>query len=51
VIDLKQLAELVRQKNATDIKIADVIGRPAFMGHVGEYIAKGVFDLTMSWSP
>lgn len=48
--DLKQLAELIRQKNATDIKIASVIGRPALMGHVGEYIAKCVFDLDLNES-
>jgi hypothetical protein len=50
VTDLKQLADLIRHKNATDIKIAGVIGRPALMGHVGEYIAKCVFDLELNES-
>jgi hypothetical protein len=48
VNSLEQLAELIRQKNAIDVKIAAVIGRPALMGHVGEYIAKCVFDLELN---
>src|SRR2546430_15836959 len=49
-IDLKRLADLLHQYNAIGDKIADVIGRPTERGHVGEYIAAQVFDITLERS-
>jgi hypothetical protein len=44
---LQQLAELLRQRNRIDDAIADIIGRPAEKGHIGEYIAATVFDVQL----
>lgn len=48
--DLKRLADLLRRYNAIGDAIADVIGRPAERGHVGEYIAAHIFDITLERS-
>jgi hypothetical protein len=48
--DLKRLADLVRRYNVIGDAIADVIGRPAERGHVGEYIAAQIFDITLEQS-
>ena len=45
--DLPALAELIRQKNAVELQIAALVGRPALTGHVGEYIAAAVFDIEL----
>ncbi len=43
--DLRQLADLIRARNASDRGIARIIGRPAPMGHIGEFVAAQVFDI------
>jgi hypothetical protein len=48
--ELIQLAELLRQHNLITTQIAQVIGRPAERGHIGEYIASKVFDVALSSS-
>jgi len=45
--DLGRLAELLRQKNDIDGAIAAIIGRPALIGHVGEFIAASVFGISL----
>lgn len=37
--DLSQLAKLIKIKNKVEAQISSLIGRPALIGHVGEYIA------------
>ena len=48
--ELRRLADLLRQYNAIGDAIAGVIGRPAERGHVGEYIAARIFDITLERS-
>ncbi len=47
---LSFLAVLLRDRNAIDAKIASLIGRPVFAGHIGEFIAARVFDIEMNTS-
>ncbi len=47
---MQRLAELVKQKNHADGKIAQVIGRPTTTGHFGEFIASEVFDIELHGS-
>ena len=42
---LRYLADLIRQRNDVAIRITEMIGRPALMGHIGEFIASIVFDI------
>lgn len=46
--DLRELARLIRQRNTLDEAIAHLIGRPALLGHLGEYIASRVFNIRLS---
>ena len=48
--DLERLACLLRVRNANEIEITRVIGRPAQLGHIGEYIAGRVFDIALEQS-
>ncbi len=48
--DLARLAELIREKNVVDRMIASIVGRPALVGHVGEYVAAEVFDISLERS-
>ncbi len=48
--DLPRLAELLKEKHVIDEKIAQVVGRPAQIGHVGEYIASAIFDIVLERS-
>jgi hypothetical protein len=48
--DLTRLAELLKEKHIIDEKIANLVGRPAQIGHVGEYIASAIFDITLERS-
>ncbi len=48
--DLRRLADLLRRYNEIGDAIAAVIGRPAERGHVGEYIAARIFDITLELS-
>jgi hypothetical protein len=45
--DLPRLAELLQEKHLIDEKIANLVGRPAQIGHVGEYIASAIFDIRL----
>jgi hypothetical protein len=47
---LAALAEFIRQKNAVDSRIAQIIGRPAQLGHAGEYIAAEIFNIALEQS-
>jgi len=46
----RQVAELLRQRNAIDARIAEVIGRPVTAGHLGEWVAAQIFDIEMEAS-
>ncbi len=48
--DLKRLAELLRERNRVEAEIAAVIGRPAQAGHLGEFIASGIFEIKLEKS-
>ncbi len=45
--DIEQLAELVRARNANEVAISRIIGRPAQIGHIGEYIASKIFGIEL----
>jgi hypothetical protein len=47
---IARLSDLFHARNAIDEQIADVIGRPALAGHVGEWIASQVFDIELEQS-
>jgi hypothetical protein len=47
---LADLAGLIRQKIDVDNQIARIIGRPALLGHTGEYIAAHIFDIALESS-
>lgn len=44
---LKRLAALVSARNAVEEQIAAIIGRPALVGHLGEYLAAEIFDIEL----
>ncbi|MDQ6602876.1 MAG: hypothetical protein M3Z19_09115 [Chloroflexota bacterium] len=48
--DLARLADLLNEKHVIDEKIANLVGRPAQIGHVGEYIASAIFAITLEQS-
>ena len=45
--ELNRLTELIRQRNANEEEITALIGRPAAIGHVGEFIASKIFGITL----
>jgi len=45
--DLERLAELIRTRNRTEGEITAIIGRPAQIGHLGEYIAAKIFSIRL----
>jgi hypothetical protein len=47
---LEQLATLIRQYNEIGDLIAKLIGRPAQIGHAGEYIASQIFDIRLEFA-
>lgn len=47
---MEKLAELLRAKNRIDDEIASLIGRPALIGHTGEYVAAAIFDIELNSS-
>jgi hypothetical protein len=47
---LKRVAALIAQRNAIDVEIAAITGRPALVGHLGEWIAAEVFDIDLEAS-
>jgi len=48
--NLVKLAELVNQRNEIGGKISALIGRPAIVGHIGEFIAGIIFDIRLEQS-
>ncbi len=42
---LKNLAALVHERNEVSARITQIIGRPALIGHLGEFIAGEIFDI------
>jgi hypothetical protein len=50
VPDVAQLARLLRERNAIDSRIAQLIGRPMTSGHLGEWVASTVFGVELERS-
>jgi len=50
VNDLTRLARLIQARNQIAKDIASLIGRPATLGHVGEYIAADIFRIVLEAS-
>ena len=48
--DVDHLAAIIKQRNRVAKEIAIHIGRPALIGHVGEYIASLIFDIQLAES-
>lgn len=44
---LARLADLLTARNSIDDAISRIIGRPALIGHLGEYIASAIFDIEL----
>src|SRR5947209_4373340 len=44
---LQQVAGLLAQRNSIDAKIAELISRPMTAGHLGEWIARHVFNIQL----
>lgn len=47
---LIDLASLLAERNAVDATIAAIIGRPAQVGHLGEYVAGEIFGIQLEAS-
>ena len=45
--DVARLGELLRAREAIYREIATLIGRPAQIGHVGEFIAAAILDIEL----
>lgn len=45
--DLSWLASLIKSRNTIDQKMATLIGRPAQVGNVGEYIASAILKIAL----
>ncbi len=45
--ELELLAALIKQRNAIDKDISDIIGRPAERGHIREFAAAEIFDIEL----
>jgi len=45
---IAHLADLLRERNRVDERIAGLIGRPAHTGHVGEWIAARIFGVKLN---
>ena len=48
--DLIHLAKLINTRNQTEREITALIGRPAGIGHIGEYIASKIFNINLEQS-
>ncbi len=44
---LRNITAWLRERNDIDARIAEIIGRPMTSGHLGEWIAARVFDVTL----
>lgn len=49
-VTLENLADYLHAHNEIDASIAEIIGRPAFSGHIGEFAAAAVFDIELHHS-
>jgi hypothetical protein len=45
--DVEQLAELLRERNTLDDRIATMTGRPMASGHLGEWLAHRIFGIRL----
>lgn len=45
--DIQRLAELVAERNEWEHEVAAMIGRPALIGNLGEYIAAHIFGIRL----
>ena len=48
--EIERLAEVLSEMNAIGNRITDITGRPATIGHTGEYIASRIFDIELEES-
>ena len=48
--DLRELALLLKQRNAVEASISRLTRRPALTGHLGEFIASRVFEIDLASS-
>lgn len=46
--ELDKLAALIHERNSLEERITAIIGRPASIGHLGEYIASTVFGIRLA---
>ena len=44
---LREIASLLKDRNRIDAAISNVIGKPMTSGHLGEWIASQIFDVTL----
>jgi hypothetical protein len=49
-VELAELAALLRERNALDARIGRLLNRPVNPGHIGEWIAARIFDLSLEES-
>ncbi|MDX8052481.1 hypothetical protein SK571_24120 [Lentzea sp. BCCO 10_0798] len=47
---VERVAELIRDRNRIDAELSSCIGRPALIGHLGEWIAAQVFGIELETS-
>lgn len=47
---LDDLSDLVAKRNAISTEIATILGRPAQLGHLGEFVASVLFDIELEFS-
>lgn len=48
--ELELLSQLIKEKNKIEDKISAISGRPALVGHTGEYIASVIFNIQLEES-
>ena len=48
VTRIDELAQLLRERALIDARIAQLIGRPALPGHIGEFIASEIFGIALN---
>lgn len=48
--ELIQLANYIKERNQTELRITELIDRPAAIGHIGEYIASKIFHIDLEES-
>ena len=44
---IQRVADLLRERNAIDARIAQIIGRPVTSGYLGEWVASQIFDIEL----